>query len=116
MAGEQEPTRAAGPWRLARTVSAWWVGACVGASTERECWTSGGVWWLGLVVGFDFAEVSQFCFFLFSFALMGEYVLLTYVGRVALSSFTCQVCANMESSLDGLNIHARRRYGCIVEY
>ena len=26
MAGEQEPTRAAGPWRLARTVSAW-VGA-----------------------------------------------------------------------------------------
>ena len=69
---------------------AWWVGACVGARTERECWTSGGVWWLGLVVGFDFAEVSQFCFFLVSFSFLGEYVLVTYVGGIA-DAMLCEI-------------------------
>ena len=57
---------------------------------ERECWTSGGVWWLGLVVGFDFAEVSQFCFFLVSFSFLGEYVLVTYVGGIA-DAMLCEI-------------------------
>ena len=51
---------------------------------------SGGVWWLGFVIGFDFAEVSQFCFFLVSFSFLGEYVLLTYVGGIA-DAMLCEI-------------------------